>query len=236
MLDRLRADVVVVDLERLRVDAVRHGVVDAAGEVELHAVGQVTAVGELEAEDGVPGGRDGVQDRGVRAGAGVRLDVRVRGTEEGLRPVDGELLGDVDELAAAVVALARVALGVLVRQDGALRLEHGARDEVLGRDHLEGVALAAELLLEHLGDLGVDRTERGVERRLRGRSGQIGDGHGTPRCLFRRARARRGGRVGAAQAYGRAPCQVSLPDGDPSNASRDPSIVPSRSVRVTLVA
>ncbi|OEI67447.1 molybdenum cofactor biosynthesis enzyme [Curtobacterium sp. ER1/6] len=249
VLDRLRADVVVVDLEGLRVDAVRHGVVDAAGEVELHAVGQVAAVGELETEDGVAGGGDGVQDGGVRAGAGVRLHVRVRSAEEGLRAVDGELLGDVDELAAAVVALARVALGVLVRQDGALRLEDGARHEVLGRDHLEGVALATELVLQDRGDLGIDLGEGGVEagrhgvRGLRGRSGQIGDGHGTPRCLIA-ARTRRGGRVGTAQAfgmdtaqaYGSAPCQVSLPDGDPSNASRDPSIVPSVPVRVTLGA
>jgi hypothetical protein len=63
---------------------------------------------------------------------------------------------DVDELAASVIPAARVSLGVLVREHRALRLEHGAWHEVLACDHLERAALAAELLLEHGGDLGID--------------------------------------------------------------------------------
>src|SRR5690606_26099300 len=76
---------------------------------------------------------------------------------------DREVLRDVDLLAAAVVPTARVALGVLVGEHGALRLQDGARDEVLGRDHLEGVALARELAVEDGRDLGVELGERGVE-------------------------------------------------------------------------
>ncbi len=44
--------------------------------------------------------------------------------------------------------------------------------KVLGRDHLEGVLLARELLLEHGGDLGIDLRERGVEEV----GGKIGHG------------------------------------------------------------
>ena len=75
--------------------------------------------------------------------------------------VDRELLGDVDLLAAAVVALARVALGVLVGEHRAGRVEHRLGHEVLRGDHLERALLARELALEHLGDLGVDVGERG---------------------------------------------------------------------------
>ena len=46
-------------------------------------------------------------------------------------------LGDVDELAAAVIAPAGIALGVFVGQHRALRLEHGARDDVLAGDQLD---------------------------------------------------------------------------------------------------
>ncbi len=60
--------------------------------------------------------------RGVGLGAGVRLHVGELGAEQGLDPVDGQLLDHVDVLAAAVIALARVALGVLVGQHRALRL------------------------------------------------------------------------------------------------------------------
>ena len=88
--------------------------------------------------------------------ARVRLDVGVLGAEQLLGAVDRELLGDVDELAAAVVALARVALGVLVGEHRALAVEHRLRHEVLRRDHLERRLLAVELVLEHLGDLGID--------------------------------------------------------------------------------
>ena len=66
--------------------------------------------------------------------------------EQLLGPLDRQRLGDVDELAAAVVALARIALGVLVGHDRALRLEHGARDDVLRGDQLDLVLLPAELV------------------------------------------------------------------------------------------
>jgi len=56
----------------------------------------------------------------------VRLDVGVLGAEELLGALDGELLDLVDEFAAAVPALGRVALGVLVGEHAALGLHHGA--------------------------------------------------------------------------------------------------------------
>ncbi|KKL16254.1 hypothetical protein LCGC14_2497430, partial [marine sediment metagenome] len=46
-------------------------------------------------------------------------------------------LGDIDERAAAVIAPSRIALGVFVGQDRALRLENGAADDVLRGDQLE---------------------------------------------------------------------------------------------------
>ena len=56
-------------------------------------------------------------------------------------------LGDIDELAAAVVALAGVALGVLVRQARALRGHHRGAGVVLGGDHLQAELLPLALAL-----------------------------------------------------------------------------------------
>ncbi len=78
------------------------------------------------------------------------------GAEERLRAVDRQLLDLVDDLAAAVVAPARIALGVLVRRRRPDRLEHRRPGEVLGRDQLDLVALPLELPAEQLGDLGID--------------------------------------------------------------------------------
>ena len=76
------------------------------------------------------------------------------------RAVAGELLGLVDHVVAAVVALARVALGVLVGEDRALRREHRRRREVLRRDELDRGVLALDLAPDDLGDLGIGGGER----------------------------------------------------------------------------
>ena len=103
---------------------------------------QVAAVREVHAEHGVARLEQRHVDRHVRLRAGMRLHVDVVGAEQRLGARDGGALGDVDELAAAVVALARIALGVLVGQHRAGGFEHGAADEVLGGDQLEAVVLA----------------------------------------------------------------------------------------------
>src|SRR6185312_12548831 len=83
-----------------------------------------------------------------------------------LGPIDGELLGDIDVLAATVVALSGITLGVLVGQHRALAFEHGDGHEVLGSDHLERPLLALELKGQHLGDLRIDLGEGAVEEVL----------------------------------------------------------------------
>ena len=93
----------------------------------------------------------------VGLGAGVGLDVDVLGAgEEGQGPLLGEPLGDVHVLAAAVVALAGQALGVLVGEPAALGLHHGGPDVVLAGDQLDLVALAAALPSHRLPELGID--------------------------------------------------------------------------------
>src|SRR5207302_9499667 len=102
----------------------------------------------------------GLENRGVgghvRLRARVRLDVRVHGAEERLRAVDRGLLDLVDDLAAAVVALARIALRVLVRRRGADGLEDRAPVEVLRGGQLDLAPLPLGLALEERGDLRVD--------------------------------------------------------------------------------
>src|SRR5262249_31272146 len=81
------------------------------------------------------------------------------GPEEPLGATDGEILDDVDDLAPAVIAPARVALGVLVGEDRADRFQHRLGHEVLGGDQLEVAVLALRFGAERLGDLGIDVSE-----------------------------------------------------------------------------
>ena len=107
-----------------------------------------------------PGLRNGGHRGVVRLRAGVRLHVRVLGAEQLLGAIDRQLLDLVHDLAAAVVALSRQSLGVLVRERRPHRLEHGRRHEVLARDQLEPVLLPARLVVDQRGDLGIRLAER----------------------------------------------------------------------------
>src|SRR3712207_8729229 len=73
----------------------------------------------------------------------------------------GELLGDVNLLAAPVIPLARIALSVLVREHRTDRLQHRLRDEIRRGDHLQSVPPALELPPKHPVDLRIDLGERG---------------------------------------------------------------------------
>ena len=127
------------------------------------AVRQMPAVREVHAEHGVARLQQREIHRHVRLRARVRLHVRVLGSEQRLRAADGQRLGDVDELAAAVVALARIAFGVFVGQHRAGGLEDRLADEIFGGDQLEAVVLPVLFVANGLGDLGIG-CRRGCER------------------------------------------------------------------------
>ena len=128
----------------------------------LHPCVRWPPIGERHAHHGVAGLQERQVHGEVRRCSGERLDVGVVHAEQRLRPVDGELFDLVDDLLALVVPLAGVALGVLVREDRARRLEHGRRHVVLGRDHAQLAGLAAFLGLDQGGDLGIDVREHGA--------------------------------------------------------------------------
>lgn len=143
-------------------------------------MGEVAAVREPHREDGVTGAQQGRVRGENRGGAGVGLHIGVLGAEERPGPVDGDPLRHVDELAAAVVTGAGIALGVLVGERGAEGREDGRRREVLGGDQLQRRGLPDRLAEHDLGDLGVlpaQHVEAGVRIRRTGGGLFSGDRH-----------------------------------------------------------
>ena len=152
--DELRSDLlghtrerVIVDGLGLGVDAVKMRLKIFPGQGRLAAVRQVAAVGEVHAEDAVARLQQRRVHGHIRLRAGVRLDIGMVGAEEPRHAVDGQTLDLVDVVAAAVIARAGVALGVLIRQVAAHGLHHGRARKILGRDQLQMVALAPQLPL-----------------------------------------------------------------------------------------
>ena len=121
---------------------------------------QVAAVREVHAEDGVARVEERQHHRHVGLRPGMGLHVGVFGLEELAGTLDGQRLGDVHELAAAVVALARVPLRVLVGHHRARGGHDGDAGEVLGGDQLEAEVLPRGLVGDRLGDVWVDLGER----------------------------------------------------------------------------
>ncbi len=169
-------DFVVID-QALVVHAVLDGVEELARGIDLGAVGQVAAVGQAHAQDGVAGAQQGEVHGLVGLRTGMRLHVGVVGAEQLLHAVDRQLLGDVHVLAAAVVALVRVTLGVLVGQHAALGLQHAGAGVVLAGDQLDVILLPARLMGDGLGQFGIVGFDAGVAREHRvsgGKSGRDG--------------------------------------------------------------
>ena len=91
----------------------------------------------------------------VRVGTRVGLNVGESGAVELAGAFAGDVLDDVDLLAAAVVALAGIALGVFVGKHAADRLHNRRRSEVLRCDQLHAAALACQLLRYGIGNLWI---------------------------------------------------------------------------------
>ena len=142
---------VVIDALVVLAHAVGHDLVGLAGKIQRMAVRQVAAVRQIHAEDGVAGLQHGGVGGLIGLRAGVRLDVGVLGAEELLGAVARQVLDDVGELAAAVVALAGIAFGVLVGEDAAGGFEDRLGGEVLAGDQFEARILALGFLLNRVG-------------------------------------------------------------------------------------
>ena len=155
---------VEIDAMGILPDAVAMELVELAGGVELHAVGQVPAVGQVEAQHDIARVEDGEVDGRIGLGPGVRLDVGVVGPEDFLGPIAGEVFDHVDEFAPAIVAAAGVAFGVFIGQHAAHALHDGGAGVVFAGDHFQAVALALDFAGDGCPDVRVvlfDRVHAG---------------------------------------------------------------------------
>jgi hypothetical protein len=153
--DRLVADQIKIEAFRFGADAILGDIEPFARDVDRGTVGQVTAVGEVHAEDRVAGGEQGQEYREVGLGSRVGLDVGMGRAEKFLDPIDGDLLDLIDEFTAAVVALVGQALSIFVGENRALGCHHRRGGEVFAGDQFEVVLLAIQLLADEGRNSGV---------------------------------------------------------------------------------
>ena len=83
------------------------------------------------------------------------LHIGESGVEQLAGTVDGDLLALVDDLAAAIVTLARITLGVFVGHDRTHGLQNLFTDKVFRSDELDSVHLTLFLLANQIKDFFV---------------------------------------------------------------------------------
>ena len=130
------------------IEPITECMVNLAARADRRAMRQMAAVREGHAEDSVAGLEHRRIHREIGLRSGMRLHVRVLGIEQFLGTIDRELLGNVNVLATAVIALAGIAFSVFVRQNRTLRREHARTCVVLGCDQLDMVFLTLSFVLD----------------------------------------------------------------------------------------
>ncbi len=159
---------------RLGIEAIGHGLEPAPAHIDRRAMGQVAARREIEAHEGIARLHQREEDALIGLAAGIGLHIGEGAAEQLAGALNGEFLGDINELAAAIIALARITFGVFVRHHRTLRLKHGAGDDVLGSDQFDLVALAAKLQRHGLMQRRIGISERGGKEAVRADGGRCG--------------------------------------------------------------
>src|SRR5437867_5200120 len=119
------------------------------------AMSQVSAVRQAHPKQRVPRLQDGEIHRHVRLGPGVRLDIGMLRREEQLRALDRKRLHRIRVRTSAVIALPRVAFGILVREHRTHGLKYRLADKVLGGDQIDVFGLTRDLVINRARDLRI---------------------------------------------------------------------------------
>ncbi len=141
--------------------AIRDDLEPLAAKVHRRAMREVSAMREVHGEDRVARVAKREICREVRLRAGMRLDVGVFRAKESFGALDRQRFYFVDDLVASVVAFARIAFAVLVRERRAERFQNGFGNVIFRGNELEAGLLATDFFVDQAGDFRVG-TGKGI--------------------------------------------------------------------------
>ena len=127
-----------------------------AGDVDRAAMGQVTAMAQIHAQYGIAGLEHCEVNSHIGIGAAVRLHIGMLCTEKFFRPFPSQVLCDIHEFAAAIIAFAGIAFCVFVGHNAALSRHDSWADKVFGGDQLNFFLLSFFLQKNSLCQLWID--------------------------------------------------------------------------------
>ena len=146
---------VKVDQVIVFTNAVVHEVVKYSGRVEMHPVGQVPAMSQIQTKHRVSRFERREVDRLIRLRTGMWLNIGKLRAEKFFGPIAGNVFNHIGKLATTIIATAGIALGVLVGEHATDRFHHGRTGIIFAGNQLQPVLLTRRLILDGLPDFVV---------------------------------------------------------------------------------
>ena len=100
-------------------------------------MGQMAAVGQIHPQDDIIRIDQGIISSHIGLGAGMRLNIDMIGAKNFFSPLTGEIFHQIDALTAAIIAFARVTLGIFVGKHGTLGFHDRPADKVFRSDQFD---------------------------------------------------------------------------------------------------
>ena len=136
-------------------DAIGNEIIVFAAHIDRGTVGQVPALGKIHAHDGIAQIQQRKIDGQVGLCAGVGLHVCILGTKQLAGTVNGNLLDLIHKLAAAVIAVTGITLGIFVGQYAAHSGHNGGGNNIFAGDQLNVLALAGQFAAHGGAQFGI---------------------------------------------------------------------------------
>ena len=121
--------------------------------VHRGAVGQVTAVAQIETKDGIAGVEHREHDCRIGRSTGVRLDIGPCSPKQVAQPINRQLFDFVHHFATAVVPASGQPLGVLIGEHAALRFHYLVAGVVFTGNELNALHLTVVFTGNQVGNL-----------------------------------------------------------------------------------
>ena len=122
---------IVIDRLGFLGHAIRNDLVSLARKIQMMAVREMSAMRQIQAKNRVARLQNGRIGFHVRLRSRMGLNIGVLGSEQLLRPVARQVLDHIGKLAATVITLAGISLGILVRKYRSSSFEHGFAHKIL---------------------------------------------------------------------------------------------------------
>ena len=129
---------------------------EPTGKAHRAAMGQVSAMGQIHSQKGVPRVEQGEVDRHVGLGPRMGLDIDIGSAKQLLGPLHGQIFRHVHMFATTVIPLGRIPFGIFVGQNAALDRHNGPAGDIFRCDQFQGVGLPIQFLPQHSGNFRVD--------------------------------------------------------------------------------